>query len=165
MNRITAACALACVLAVHRPAGATDGGRDAAPPVEWPTPAACAFRAKAMWRDLSLELAPGVPYVEVHAYDAIEVSVPIATVPALAGVKVQKGRITLAGLVPAAKMPLHPARPFVIGDLFLVTPWSELRWASAADGEIEAEVTLAAATVKSVGGVPRRLRARRACGD
>jgi hypothetical protein len=160
------AISIATLLALARAEAATaDGGAGAVEAVALPEQAACTIRALNWLRTLRLELAPGVPYVEIDSSDAADVVVPIAGAPMRVGVKLRRRNVILAGLVPAAAVPLRAARSFTVGEVFLPMPSTELHWTDATAGELGVEVRLQDSTLKVVKGVARRLRTRRPCGD
>ena len=166
MGRCLAVVLFAAVFTIDRAgARAADGRTDTLKPVALPAPVACTFRAKEMSAEIRLELAPGVPYLELDRFDEIEMSIPVAAAPARVGVKLKKGRISLEGLVPPAMTWLQSQRPLLLGQVFVPSTWFVFHWADAAAGEIEIEATLTPATLKEVTGVDRRLRARLRCDE
>lgn len=153
------------LLSIAETARAADGGAGALEAVALPAPVACTFSGTRTWQTVQLELAPGIPFTILRTYDAIELSVPVATAPASVGVKVKKGRISLESLAPPDAIPLRTKRSFVLGQLFLPQHYSRFGWTDAEEGEIGIEFKLGSSAPKEVAGVDRRLRARRRCDD
>jgi hypothetical protein len=128
-------------------------------------PVACAFSAKTVPTGFTLELRPGVAYATVNYVDAIDVKLPVATKPAPMIVKLTAQDVKLEGVVDGAALPLHAARPFVAGDLFVPGPVVAMSWTAAKTGQIEVSIEIDADTKSVLGGVTGPLRATRPCAD
>ena len=129
------------------------------------TPVACAFSGKAMPASFTLELRPGVGYATISRVDAIDVKLPVGTKPAPMVVKLTAQNVKLEGVVDGASLPLHAARPFVAGDLFVPGPAVTMSWTAAKAGQIEVSMEIGADTKGVIGGVTGPLRATRPCAD
>lgn len=137
---------------------------DAAPPDADPragypdaiaAPTGCALAGR--WREQpgALALAPGgAPYAEVRGTANAEVTLGDHVYAALSTPAVR-----LAGYVDAARLRLHAARPFAVGELAVPGPKLALRFVAHAGGQVTFELPLPAFAGKQA------LRGERACDD
>ena len=128
-------------------------------------PVACTLTAKTVAASFTLELRPGVAYATINRVDAIDAKLPVATKPAPLVVKLTAQDVKLEGVVDAAALPLHAARPFVAGDLFVPGPSVSIAWTAAKAGQVDVSMEIDATTKGAIAGVTGPLRATRPCAD
>jgi len=128
-------------------------------------PVACTLSGKTVPTAFTLELRPGAPYATINRVDAIDVKLPVSTKPAPVIVKLTAQDVKLEGVVDAASLPLHAARPFVAGDLFVPGPAVPIAWTAAKAGQVEVSMEIGPDTKGAIAGVTGPLRATRPCAD
>ena len=161
-----AATVLACTLLLATTARADETAPEAIDKLALPTPkVACTFTAAALPTGFTLELRAGVPYATVNAVDAIEVKLPVATKAEPVVVKMTAQKIRLEGVVDAASIPLQPARPFVVGDLFVPGPQVPITWTAARAGQVDIAIELREEAKAAISGVTGPLKGSRPCQD
>ena len=134
-------------------------------PLLLPGPVGCTLRATKPRDPVTLEIAPGVPYARASEIDSLEVTLPIARDAPAAGVQVAVGRVKLKGLATAPGLALYPARPFVVGEVFVPGPHSRLRWGEVAADRVAVEIELGKESRTQVRDFKGPLRSSRACSD
>ena len=134
-------------------------------PIILPGPAGCTLRATKPRDPVTLEIAPGVPYARAAEIDSLEVTLPIGRDASAAGVQLAVGRVKLRGLATPAGLALYPARPFVVGEVFVPGPHSRLRWGEVAADRVAVEIELGKESRAQVRDFKGPLRASRGCAD
>jgi hypothetical protein len=132
---------IAAVLAIAAEARAADGGGELPAPLTLPEQPGCPLRAEKFLIPLVLEISPGLPYANVGVTDWIEATLPAGS-SAVAKVRLGAGGIHLSGVATPAGLPLHPARPFLVGDLIVPNSNRRLAWTTVTSEGIGLELTV-----------------------
>jgi hypothetical protein len=162
-----AATVLACTgLLLSGAARADETAPEAIDKLVLPSPkVACTFTASSLPTAFTLELRPGVAYATVNRADAIEVKLPTAAKPEPVVVKLMAEEVRLEGVVDAARIPLHAARPFVVGELFVPGQQVLISWTAARAGQVDIAIDLRDEVKATISGVTGPLKATRPCQD
>jgi hypothetical protein len=134
------------------------------PSVELPSDPACSFATTAFrgaHGPTELYLSEGGRrFGSIWGDVAVDISIPVGKAKR-AGIAVRPKGMVLRGFVDAADVALHPALPFVIGELASPWPKTELFYSEAKAGEL----TLSMATPSELIVKAGKLVAKRSCGD
>ncbi|HEU4403962.1 MAG TPA: hypothetical protein VFS43_01515 [Polyangiaceae bacterium] len=110
-----------------------------APGIGLPREIGCSFRT-AYWKDIALHLrfrAGGPSYAEALGQCGnVEASLPVGGAERGATLDLQVDGVRLRGVVDAGEVKLYPARPIVVGGVFVPSGSLPLRWKATAPGSI-----------------------------
>jgi hypothetical protein len=129
------------------------------------TAVGCTLKATKSNAGVTLEIAPGIPYARVAQIGSMEVTLPIGRDAPAAGVSIAAGNLKLRGVATPSSLALYPARPFVVGEVFVPGPRSRLRWNEVTANRVAVEVELAKESKTEFRDVKGPLRASRPCAD